>query len=283
MMRVFDETCVRSMVRNPETNKGDYGRLGIIGGSPCMTGAVYLCASAALRSGCGLVSVAAPPEAAAILRVKLDEAMTYTLEDAGAFLADKTAGVIGPGMGKGEKVYATVVEAIRAQKPLVIDADGLNALSAYGTKPLLEGKNIILTPHPLELARLLQCEKEAIIQNPAESARKAADQFGCICVLKMHHTYIASFNEVWLTCTGCAGMAKGGSGDVLAGAMGAHLAVYQNALYAACLAAFCCGLAGEQASALQGETAMLPSDTIAQLGRVYKRFENEFEKQNVAF
>ena len=132
---------------------------------------------------------------------------------------------------------------------------------------------MVLTPHPKELARLMHTTVEAVLDDPLTAARTMACENGCVCVLKMASTIIASPERAAFTTTGCAGMAKGGSGDVLAGCIGALLAQHMDPFYAACFGAYVCGLAGQFAQRYWGMTSMLPTDTIVQLPRVFKRFE----------
>lgn len=280
---VFDETMVGSLARDRHTHKGNYGRLAVIAGSAGMTGAGELCALAALRSGCGMLTLASPGGCIGTYRHKLTEAMTVELPGSGtygpcynevrAFLAGKDACVVGPGMGWSKGVADTVRAAVDSGLPLVIDADALNAIARQGADMLDKASEAVVTPHPIELARLMGCDPDDVLADPLAAAEFFANEHRCICVLKMATTVIARPGETVFVTAGSAGMAKGGSGDVLAGSIGGLLAMTKNPFYAACLAAFACGKAGELAAGELGCTYMLPSDTLRKLSCVYQRFE----------
>lgn len=281
----FTRDDVQPLSRRRDSHKGSYGCLTIVAGSEGYSGAGEMCARAALRSGCGTLVLASPRSTVQIYRQKLTEAMTLALpEQQGGYgdcsavaaqaLARATACVLGPGMGSGEGVWQMVQAAIASGKPTVLDADALNTLAERGVHALQQAKGpIILTPHPKELARLMHTTVEAVLDDPLTAARTMARENGCVCVLKMASTIIASPERAAFTTTGCAGMAKGGSGDVLAGCIGALLAQHMEPFYAACFGAYVCGLAGQFAQRHWGMTSMLPTDTIVQLPRVFKRFE----------
>ena len=179
----------------------------------------------------------------------------------------------GAGHGHRAGVADIVRSLVQSHLPTVLDADALNALSREGKEVLCGASNVILTPHPRELARLLETDVADILDDPVGHAQRIAEEYGCTCVLKMATTIIASPQKTAFATTGCAGMAKGGSGDVLAGCLGALLAQGMEPFYAACFAAHVCGQAGQLAQRHWGATSMLPTDTIVQLPRVFKRYE----------
>lgn len=281
----FDANCVQSLKRNRTTNKGDYGRLAIVAGSRGMTGAAYLCTMAAVRSGAGTVTVAAPKSAADVIRNNVFEAMMFELGEQDGFIKydhairtlfdNKNAAIIGPGLGKSIDVVKTIQAAIESGVKLVIDADALNSIAQTDVNIFKQASGrLVITPHPAELARLLKCTVDDIIKDPIISAERIAEEYGIVCALKMAHTIVASHDKTAIINTGTAGMAKGGSGDVLSGAIGALIASGKDLFYGACFAAYVCGLAGEKAAQELGTTFMLPSDTIRHLGEIYKMFEN---------
>jgi hydroxyethylthiazole kinase-like uncharacterized protein yjeF len=281
----FTDEDVRPITRERATHKGSYGRLVAVAGSRGFSGAGELCAKSALRSGVGTLVVGAPETTADIYRHKLTEAMTCGLPetadggyDAGinsfeAAIKRANAVVLGPGMGDGPGVFPLVEAALNKGLPTVLDADALNALSTHPKAALKDAERVVLTPHPLELARLTGVGLAEVLRDPIASAKGVAQAYGCICMLKMAATIVASPTNAAIITTGCAGMAKGGSGDVLAGCLGALLAQGLDPFYAACLAAHICGRAGELAQRRLGMTSMLPTDTIVQLPRVFQRYE----------
>ena len=281
----FQGDDIRPLSRNRGTHKGNYGCLLIAAGSRGYNGAGEMCLRSSLRSGCGTVVMCAPESTVSIYRAKVPEAMTWSLPETeeGSYdhcrdsflkaLQRANACVIGPGMGNGAGVMEIVEAVLQSKLPAVLDADALNAMAKHGKEALLNSTQAVLTPHPMELARLAGVRVEDILQDPIGHANRLAEAYGCVCVLKMASTVIASPECTAITTTGCAGMAKGGSGDVLAGCIGGLLAQGMDPFYAACFAAHACGQAGQLAQRHWGMTSMLPTDTIVQLPRVFKKYE----------
>jgi len=261
--------------RAAETHKGDYGKLLILGGCVGYTGAPTMCARAALRAGAGLVYLGVPAPIYDITAVKNDEAMPFPLpaDESGCFsaaAADLLAqrletcdvAAIGPGMGKASGC-AVLLEHVMAQfqKPLVIDADGLNLLSER--MELLHGRRAptILTPHDGEFARL----GGKLEGNRAECALRFAETHGCILVLKGHRSIIAfPTGEVFAGTCGNPGMAKGGSGDVLTGVIAAMLC-QMPLTEAVTTGVHLHAYAGDLCAQQYGEYAMLATDLIETL------------------
>ena len=226
--------------RKPDGHKGDFGKLLIVGGAVGYTGAPYLAASAAVRSGAGLVYLGVPRCIWAIEAAKCASAMPFPLPDDGEKLtADAFVPIqeklracdvlaLGPGLGRGADVARLVHALLReTAQPLVLDADGLNALSeGMSALAARRGRVTILTPHAGELARLLGVSLEELAKRDrAETARDFAVRYGCVLVRKGHRTLVALPDGRVLenTCGGSA-LAKGGSGDVLTGVIAALLA-----------------------------------------------------------
>ena len=248
------------------SHKGDYGRLLILGGSVGYTGAPSLCAHAAVRSGAGLVHLGVPADIYEITAVKNDEAMPFprSAESVAARLDACDVCVIGPGSGRSEdtqELVETVLSDFRG--PVAADAD---ALWAIAQKPeLLDAPagTVVLTPHEGEFARLLGRP----VSDRLNDALGYAAEHGCVVALKGHRT-ICAFpdGKAYVIDAGNPGMAKGGSGDVLAGVLGAMLG--QLPLHRAVVTA--CWLharAGDLAAARWGEYAMKAGDIIDELGR----------------
>lgn len=267
-----DQTFVSKLLprRDRSAHKGDFGRVLIFGGSVGFTGAPVLAALGALRTGAGLVYLSVPEEIYAIEAGRCLEAMVSPLPAGAAgidaalsALAGKDAALIGPGLGRSawaEELVLTLLEA--AQCPVVLDADGLNAVAAHIDKLDGRSKPTVLTPHEGEFARLggdLSLGREA-------AARTFAQQHRCILVLKGRGTLTAlPGGTLFVNTTGNPGMATGGSGDVLAGMLLSLLGQGLSPADAAVAAVWLHGRAGDLASADKGEYGMLPSDLVGQV------------------
>ena len=255
---------VRLPARAPLTHKGDYGKLLILGGCVGYTGAPVLCAEAALRSGAGLVYLGVPKEIYSVAAVKLTEAMPFprTAESLRERLDNCDVCVLGPGMGRSEDTARLTARVLREfSGPVTADADALWAIAQ--APDLLDNAAgpVVLTPHEGEFARLLGRS----VTDRLNDARSFADAHNCAVVLKGHRT-ICAFpgGAAYVVDAGGPGMARGGSGDVLAGVIGALLG--QLPLRRAVLTA--CWLharAGDLAADRLGEYAMTAGDIIASL------------------
>lgn len=264
--------------RKSDGHKGDFGKLLIVGGAVGYTGAPYLAASAAVRSGAGLVYLGVPRCIWAIEAAKCASAMPFPLPDDGERL---TAGALapiqeklrvcdvlalGPGLGRGEGVTRLVHALLReTAQPIVLDADGLNALSEdVSALDARRGRVTILTPHDGELARLLGISLDELARRDrAETARAFAVQYGCVLVRKGHRTLIALPNGRVLenTCGGSA-LAKGGSGDVLTGIIAALLAQGATAEHAAACGVWLHARAGDLLAKQMTDYCVNPEDII---------------------
>ncbi len=266
--------------REPISHKGSYGKLLVIGGSVGYTGAVSLCARAAVRSGAGLVSVAVPESIYEITAIKNDEAMPWPVEDECGGLSysaypeimAKLSGTdvcaIGPGMGRGAgamKLTRAIVENCAC--PMVIDADGLYALSEDMSVLQRAKAPIVLTPHEVEFRRM----GGVLTGNRVEDARSFAMEHRCVLLLKGHRC-IAAFpdGEAYICTRGNPGMAKGGSGDVLTGiiaAMMGQLPFKRAVLTGAFLHAY----AGDLCRDRLGEYSMTAGDLVETLPEATKK------------
>lgn len=256
-------------IRKRDTHKSDYGKLLILGGSVGYTGAVSMCARAAIRSGAGLVSVGVPKEIYPIIASKLDEPMPFPLHQPLSYeqIAEKLAAsdvcVIGPGLGRSEAALQFARDVLKHTRiPTVADADALFAVKA--DLQLLQGK--IITPHAGEFVRL----GGKLTEDPAADAARFADTHGCITVLKGPETAIAFPNgKVYISRGGNPGMAVGGSGDVLAGIIGGLLG--QLPAEQAVAAGVCIhGAVGDLCARRLGEYSMTPTDMIEALPEIIK-------------
>jgi NAD(P)H-hydrate epimerase len=275
-----DESAVRGLLpkRARNAHKGDFGKLLLVCGSRGLTGAAALAARAALRSGAGLVSLGVPASVYPILAAKLDEAMVFPLpDDADGKLCDaalpellrrlesSTACLIGPGLGRSEQVGRVVTELVsRSRVPLVVDADGINALAQH--MDVLRGAScpVVLTPHDGEFARL----GGDLTAGRFAAARQLSAQTGAVVLLKGNRTVIAQGDRLAVNSTGNPGMATGGSGDVLSGVIVSLLGQGLPAFEAAQAGAWLHGAAGDRAAAELGQYGLLPSDLIGMLPRL---------------
>src|SRR6266446_4916268 len=278
---LLTRSSMRELVtpRVPDSHKGDYGRVLIVAGSRGKTGAAHLAAVGALRSGAGLVTVATPASCQAVVAAMGPEYMTEALDEADDGLDPESVErvlelardviAIGPGLGQAPATREFIKRLVdRATMPLVIDADGLNA---FGSDPDRlagrEGREVIITPHPGEMARLLGMSTDEVQASRLEVARNFAVSHHLYVVLKGHRTLIATPDEkVFINPTGNPGMATGGTGDVLTGMIAAWLAQLLDAEAACKLAVYLHGMAGDLAEADEGEVAMTSADLAGHIG-----------------
>lgn len=266
--------------RAVDAHKGDFGHVVVVAGSVGKTGAAVLCAHGAMRSGAGLVTVASPRSCQPTIAAHAAEYMTEALDEtpdgtvhfaaAAAVLGiDADVIVAGPGLGRGEGVTTFVRELLdKYDGPLVLDADALNA---FADEPSLlvgrEGRDLIVTPHPGEMARLVGCSVEDLQADRIGIATDFAKRHRLYVVLKGYRTLVVTPDEkVFVNPTGCAGMATGGTGDVLAGMLAAWLAQLLDAEAACRLAVYLHGSAGELADADNGEVSMTAGDLVDHIG-----------------
>ena len=281
MIRRLNHELVLSLLpdRNPWGHKGNFGKLLLLCGSRGYTGAAFFAAMGALRSGAGLVFLGVPESIYGIEAVKLNEPVIFPLPDAGGRLSadavpeiltrlpQMDAVLVGPGLGQSGGTLAVVRAVLeKAECPVVVDADGINVLSAH--RDLLRGRKspTILTPHDGEFARL----GGVIGEDRMSAAAALAEELGCTVLLKGHETCITDGTDGYLNPTGNPGMAVGGSGDVLAGVITALLGAGLPPLEAAACGAWLHGAAGDRCAAELGQYGMLPTDMLSALPRLMK-------------
>lgn len=264
--------------RAQDGHKGRYGTVLVVAGGRGMAGAAALCGASALRSGAGLVRVATSAEAQPVVASFEPSYMTYPLPNTDEGLVDFSrsrsalAGLVekadvvalGPGLGQSDDIRALVRFLIdETKKPLVIDADGLNALA--GEVPILARRKgpTVLTPHPGEFARLTGTDIAAVqADRVRHAAELAATSEGLVVVLKGSGTVVTDGRRYYLNTTGNPGMATGGSGDVLTGVIAALIGQRMEAFDAARLGVFAHGLAGDIARDDHGEVGMIAGDIV---------------------
>ena len=265
--------------RDPFGHKGNFGKILLLCGSLGFTGAAYLAAMGALRSGAGLVFLGVPESIYHIEAVKLNEPVVFPLPDREGKLSEEAipeilrrlpgmdAVLIGCGLGQSQGTLAVVKAVLQtAGCPVVLDADGINVLAAH--KDILRGRGgpTILTPHDGEFTRL----GGVIGENRMEAAEAMAKDLGCILLLKGHRTCITDGETGYVNHTGNPGMAVGGSGDLLAGILVSLLGQGIAPLEAAAVGAWLHGAAGDLCAERLGQYAMLPADMLEALPRLLK-------------
>jgi NAD(P)H-hydrate epimerase len=274
-------SAVRDLVHPRARNghKGDYGHVLIVAGSRGKTGAAHLAAFGALKSGAGLVTVATAAGCQDVVAALAPEYMTESIAESNDGLdpgdVDRLLGggydvvAIGPGLGRGASTKEFVRRFVeRASIPVVVDADGLYAFGgALDRLKAGAGKVVIVTPHPGEMARLLGSSADEVQKHRLEAARRFAGAQRVYVVLKGHRTLVATPDQhVFINPTGNPGLATGGTGDVLTGAIAAWLGQLLDAEAACNLAVYLHGLAGDLAAADEGEVAMTAGDVVTHLG-----------------
>ncbi|MBI5369059.1 MAG: NAD(P)H-hydrate dehydratase [Planctomycetes bacterium] len=271
--------------RRPDGHKGDFGRVLVVAGSPAMTGAAYLAAEAAVRGGAGLVTLATARPVHPILAIKLTGPLVRALPatPAGGIAAEAAAEVLelargadvvalGPGLGMEPATVAFVHALLPAiPVPVVLDADGLNALAQNVDLLAQRPAPTILTPHPGEMGRLLRLDARAVQSGRARVARVVAVPPHVVVVLKGHRTVVAGGQQFYENRTGNAGMATGGSGDVLTGLIAALLGQGLAPFAAAQLGVYLHGAAGDLAAAEVGPISLAATDLLAWLPKAILR------------
>lgn len=283
--------CVKQMVmRNPEGHKGDYGHVLVLGGSEGLTGAAVLACAAALRTGAGLVTAGVPQSLNSIMENKLTEVMSLplpetdrrTLAPAGLELLKPrlkgfAAVAVGPGLSRYPEALEYLLELLSmVSQPLIIDADGLNALAEDVSILEAAAGPVILTPHPGEMARLLGVPIAEIQQNRLETAVQAAAKWGAVVVLKGNRTIIAAADgRVCVNPTGNPGLATAGTGDVLTGMIAGLAAQGLEPAAAAALGVYLHGLVGDRVQQEKGMRGLIAGDLIEYLPTVLRELEKE--------
>ena len=279
---LIDAAEARSLLprRSQDGHKGTFGHLLVVAGSTGKCGAAVMTAETGLRGGAGLVTLACPQSVQPTVASRLTEVMTVPMIDANGQISlqslddllslaeGKQALAIGPGFGLGEEVSALICRLVQnSMLPMIIDADGLSALS--GQTSLLEqqaGRQMVLTPHPGEMARLSGVSIAEIQADRFTVARNFAVRHKVVLVLKGARTLIASpGGQVYVNSTGHAGLASAGMGDVLTGLIGSFLAQGLDALNAATLAVYLHGFAADRLLPTFGDAGLLATDLMSEI------------------
>ena len=253
--------------RTRTAHKGHHGHVLCIGGDYATAGAIRIAAEGSLRAGAGLVSVATRPKVAIAMSQARPEVMAQGLESADALSSlweRASVLLIGPGLGQGPWSQGLWAEALKTDLPMLVDADALNLLAQSPQRRA----NWILTPHPGEAARLLDCSSTEIQADRPAAAKKLAERYGGVVVLKGAGTLIAAeTGQLYLCSAGNPGMAVGGMGDLLAGIIAGLAAQGSSLISAAALGVEVHARAADSLAARQGERGLLPTDLLDELPR----------------
>jgi ADP-dependent NAD(P)H-hydrate dehydratase len=262
--------------RPADSHKGNFGRVLVVAGSRGMSGAAILCATAALRGGAGLVRVAVAEGILPIVAAGNPCYMTapFPHDGQGRLAAAGEAGLValagqsdvvaaGPGLGRSPDVTALVGALVeRTPGPLVLDADGLNALAGHAEVLRKRPAPTVLTPHPAEFVRLAGGDVPTVQAHRQEVASRFAAEHGVVVVLKGHNTVVTDGRQVYVNTTGNPGMATGGTGDVLTGLVAALLGQHLAPFAAAVLGVYLHGRAGDLARDAVGEVSLIATDLL---------------------
>jgi ADP-dependent NAD(P)H-hydrate dehydratase / NAD(P)H-hydrate epimerase len=283
--------------RPADSNKGNFGHVLVVGGSLGKAGAAAMAGISALRVGAGLSTVATPKSVLATVAGFHPEIMTELLTETEAgtistrasdsirnLAKGKTVLAIGPGVSRNEETLEFVRNLVNSETiPIVLDADGLNAFAGRARELNRQGRTLVLTPHPGEMARLLNTTVPAIQRDRINVARNFSRDHNAILVLKGHRTLIADpSGEVWVNTTGNPGMATGGTGDILTGMVAGMIAQNpNNVLRAVTAAVYLHGLAGDIARESMGEHSLIATDLVQALPEAFRRVRADAEKPSV--
>lgn len=284
-MMTVDDAIKSFPKRAPGAHKGDLGHVLVMAGSAGYTGAAYMASQAAMRAGCGLATLAVGRSLYPIMAGKLTEVMVrpffetkdYSLsllaeKDLLAIAERSTALVIGPGISLNKETQHLVRNLLaKVDRPIVLDADGLTACAAHVDSIKTAKGRLVLTPHPGEMARLAGIDRAEVDKDRKDVALRYAALYNTVLVLKGRDTVVAGpGGELYVNATGNAGMATGGSGDVLSGMIAAFLAQGSSPIDAAVLGVYFHGLAGDAVAASKGQLGLIATDLIDALPGVLK-------------
>lgn len=268
--------------RELNTHKGDYGKILIVAGKAGMVGASILCAKGAFRAGAGLVKVSLDENLFSIVQTSIPEAICINRNEIFKDINGYDAIVFGPGIGTDDEESSLLSKILfEYQNKIIIDADGLNIISKNKKNSLLKSSKaqIIITPHQGEAKRMLETDgiKKSNISRK-QTAIKLFDLTGAVTVLKGSGTIVYDGNEIWVNSTGNPGMATAGSGDVLAGIIGALLGQGYTVSEAARLGVYIHGKAGDLARDEFGEVGLMAGDICNYTATAIKSMYKEWEK-----
>ncbi len=273
---------LKLLQRDPDTHKGNYGKLACVVGSQGFSGAGLLCVFAALRAGAGLVTTGIPASLQSVYSARIPESMTFALDDESGRLSEqclpalerllegKTALAAGPGLSTGSGAAMAVEQMLtRYNMRKVFDADALTLIAQNKSWLAAKKGDVVLTPHLAEFSRLCSLTVDEIRNDPLTCAQIFAKKYGITLLLKGATTLVTNGDKTVFITAGTPGMARGGSGDVLTGVIGGLMCGGSpdgmSGFAAAVYGAYICGKAGEAAAQDRGSLSMTPADTLANI------------------
>lgn len=262
-------------LRPQNSNKGSFGKILNISGSKYMRGAAYLSSLSALKTGAGYVELVSDEKVLDTVSVLAPEVVLAPIESLSNLIKEATVISIGCGLStkpKAQKIFHQTLSLRDTNKPLVIDADGLNILAL---SDLELDNNVILTPHPKEASRLLNCSLDDILSDMNSSVLEICKKYKCTTVLKSHNTIVSDGFTTYQNTTGNSALAKAGSGDVLCGIITGLIAQNLSIFESACLGVHLHGLSGELASKDLSEYGVLASDLLRYIPYAIKKLSEE--------
>lgn len=274
-MKLIKEYIASLLPKRPkDANKGTFGKVLVIAGSENYPGAAYLTCAAAYRIGAGLVTLVTDREVKIIVSRKLPEVIFLTFQESLEKLSEYDVLVLGPGLGQGSGNINLVNKLLKEKLPkLIIDGDGLNILSGMEKWWERMGEEVVLTPHPGEMARLTGYSIKQVLSNREKVAKEFAQKWNKIVVLKGANTVIVSpAGEVVISPFVNPLLATAGTGDVLAGIISGFIAQGLSCFEASCCGVYVHGLAGEIFRKKLGEAGLLASDLLPILPKMIKNF-----------
>lgn len=256
--------------RLPDSNKGTYGKILNISGAKYMPGAAYISSMAAITSGCGLVCLMSEQSVIKAVCAQTSIITFAPFKELKEKLNSFDVLLIGCGLSTSRHAAKIFKTAIKNSKlPTVIDADGLNILAKHN---IVLPPQTILTPHPLEAARLLNTDLETILADREKHAIKISQKYKCVTVLKSHETIVTDGQKIYKNTTETTALAKGGSGDVLAGVIASLMAQKMPVFDAAALGVYLHGLSGDLAAKNLTEYCVTANDTIRFLPNAFMNY-----------
>ena len=264
--------------RIADSNKGTYGRTLVIAGSESMSGAAYMSAAAAYRTGSSYVEILSTENNCNILKTLLPEAVVtaYNSENFRDILINAVSRadtiILGPGLST-DAIAGQIVEITveKAEVPVIIDADAINILAKNDDILKKHKSPVIITPHMGEAKRLSGLSIDELKADRVMAAREISDRYNIVCVLKDSSTVVACNNKVYINNSGCGAMSKAGMGDVLTGVIASMSALGYNIMTAATMGVYVHGLAGELAAEKMGEHSVVATDMLDVLGKVMEK------------
>jgi len=285
--------------RAAESNKGNYGHVLVVGGSVGKAGSVAMTGMAALRAGAGLATVATAKSGLSTVAGFYPELMTEPLAETregtisahvgsrlDALVKGKSVVAIGPGISRFPETAELVRTLVgKCEVPVVLDADGLNAFEGCTDELNGQGRVLVITPHPGEMARLCECSIAEVQKDRLGVARRFARDHDLIVVLKGHRTLVVQPDgEAWVNTTGNPGMSTGGTGDILTGMVAGLIAQNPNsALLAVCAAVHLHGLAGDVMRETLGEHSLVATDLLKGLPEAFRRAQRSAREKSVTW